>query len=268
MDLNAVETYRIARTRDDLTLTPGEILLGGGTWIFSDPNADVSGLVDLAGMDWPSIEATSDGGMRIAATATIAEVSALQHDHRWRCRALFGQCAEALLASFKIWNTATFGGNICRSYAAAGMVSLCVGLDGIAQVWRADGSDYHLPVERMITGNGTNTLSAGDVLRTVEFPEGALRARTAYRKIALSELGRSGAVLTGRQDEDGATVFGITASTLRPVTLRYEAIPSAATLRNDVLVVEDYYTDPLGVADWRRAVTAVLLEEIRQELMR
>jgi xanthine dehydrogenase FAD-binding subunit len=265
LDINTVAGYRFARARPDLALAEGERVLGGGTWLFSEPQPDVTGLVDLSTMGWPPYE-YRDGGLRIAATCTIAELARLRAHPGWHAWPLFQQCPNALLASFKIWNMATVGGNICRSFAAAAMVSLCVALDGVALVWTSDGGEYRIPVEQLVTGNGSNSLAPGEVLRAVDLPEHALRARTGFRKIALAALGRSGAVLTGRVDEDGAAVFGITAATLRPTVLRYPALPDAATLRADVDAADGYYTDPLGVADWRRGVSGVLLEEIRQEL--
>ncbi len=265
MDINTVARYRFARSRPDLALAQGERVLAGGTWIFSEPQLDVTGLVDLSTMGWPPYE-YSDSGLRIAATCTIAELTRLPMRPGWHARPLFRQCPNALLASFKIWNMATVGGNICRSFAAAAVVSLCVALDGVALVWTPDGGEYSMPVEELVTGNGTNRLAPGEVLRAVDLPEHALRARTGFRKIALATLGRSGAVLTGRVDEDGGAVFGITAATAWPTVLRYPALPDAVTLRADVDAADGYYTDPLGAADWRRAVSGVLLEEIRQEL--
>lgn len=265
MDLNTVAGYRFARSRSDLTLAPGERILAGGTWLFSEPQVETTGLVDLTTMGWASLE-YSPSGLRIGATCTIAELSRLPERAGWAAHPLFVQCANALLASFKIWDTATVGGNICRSFAAAVMVSLCVALDGVALIWTPDGGQYELPVELLVTGDGTNSLRPGEVLRSIELPEYALRARTAFRKIALATLGRSGAVLTGRVDDDGRATFGITAATLRPTMLRYPSLPDEATLRRDVATVEGYYTDPLGAADWRRQVSAVLLEEIRVEL--
>jgi CO/xanthine dehydrogenase FAD-binding subunit len=267
MDLNTVTSYRAARSRGELALAAGERIMGGGTWLFSEPQVDTSGLVDLTTMGWPALEYTADG-LRIAATCTIAELSKLPPRDGWAAHPLFFQCSSALLASFKIWNVATVGGNVCRSFAAAAMVSLCTALDGVALVWRPDGTEYRIPVEQLVTGNGTNSLAAGEVLRAIDLPDHALRARTGFRKIALAELGRSGAVLTGRVDEDGAAVFGITAATLSPAMLRYARLPDAATLRSDVYAAAGYYSDPLGAADWRRAVSGVLLEEIRQELSR
>jgi xanthine dehydrogenase FAD-binding subunit len=265
VDLNTVEHYRPALSRDDLALAPGERLLAGGTWLFSEPQVGTTGLVDLTTLGWPALEYT-DVGLRIGATCTIAELSTMPARAGWTAQPLFFQCATALLASWKIWNVATVGGNICQSFAAASMVSLAVALDGLALVWMPDGGQYRVAIKDMITGNGTNSLAPGDVLRAVDIPAAALRARTGFRQIALSTLGRSGAVLTGRVEDDGTTVFAITAATLRPAVLRYQQPPDARTLRQDVDAVEGYYADPLGAADWRRQVSGVLLEEIRQEL--
>ncbi len=275
MDLSTVTDYRFARTREDLALAPGERFLGGGTWLFSEPQTSVTGLVDLSTLGWPAWEVTggadgADEALTIAATCTIAELSRLPRDPgwrpEWRAAPLFTQCPDALLASFKIWNLATVGGNIVRSYAAAAMVALAAALDAEALLWTPDGGERRAPVAGLVTGNGTNNLEPGEVLRSVTIGGAALRARTAFRKIALAELGRSGAVVTGRQEESGAVVVGITAATSRPEVLRYTALPTSEALAADVEALTTYYTDPLGSADWRRGVTGVLAEEIRQEL--
>lgn len=266
MDLHTVSAYRTATGPDHLTLGPGERFLGGGTWLFSEPQDDITGLVDLSGMDWPAWEITPDGGLRVGATCTIAELARIPSRPEWRAHPLFAQCTQALLASFKVWNSATVGGNICRSYAAAAIVSLCAALDGVAEIWAVDGTRRSVPVADIPTGNGTNALAVGDLLRAVELPAATLAARTGFRKIALNAIGRSGAVLTGRVDPDGAAVFTVTAATSRPAVLRYARLPTAGELHADAAAVTTYYTDPLGVADWRRQVSVVLLEEIRQEL--
>ena len=267
MDLHTVTGYRFAHDRADLALAPGERIVAGGTWMFSEPQIDVDGLVDISRIGWPAIEYRPDGGLRIAANCPIAELAALRPQSGWRAHPLFAQCAHALLASFKIWNMATVGGNICRSFAAASMVSLTVALDGSAHIWRPDGTDRDIPVGELVTGNGTNTLESGDVLRAIDIPAYALQGTTAFRKIALAELGRSGVVMTGRLDEDGTVVVGITAATEWPTVLRYPSMPDADRLRDDVGSAAGYYTDPLGAADWRRATSMVFAEEIRAELV-
>ncbi|AFA72747.1 putative molybdopterin dehydrogenase, FAD-binding subunit [Gordonia polyisoprenivorans VH2] len=266
MDLNTISSYRHAHTRDDLALAPGERIVAGGTWFFSEPQVDATGVVDITGMGWSDVEDLPDGGLRVAATCPVATLASLPERPEWRAQPLFFQCATALLASFKIWNVATVGGNICRSFAAASMVSLAVALDAEALIWPPTGGERRVPVAELVTGNGTNTLGPAEVLRAIDFPGYALRARTGMRKIALAELGRSGAVVTGRVDEDGTAVFGITAATGWPTVLRYPTLPDAEVLRADIDSAPGYYTDPLGSADWRRAVSAVLADEIRAEL--
>lgn len=265
MDLDNVTGYRRARSRADLVLAAGERILAGGTWLFSEPQAAVRCLVDVTSMGWPGLEIT-EGGLRIGATCTLAELVSFEQRPGWNAQPLFFQCASALLASFKVWNVATVGGNICHSLSAAGMVSLCVALDGIAVVWTPGGGHYRLPIQELVTGNGENVLAQGEVLRAVDLPEHALQARTAYRKMALADLGRSSAVLTGRVDSDGSAVFSITAATLSPTVLRYPELPSPDRLRSDVQTMDGFHSDQLGVADWRRQVSAVLLEEALAEL--
>jgi len=274
VDIETVTTYRRAHIREDLALSPGEVLLAGGTWLMSEPQPEATGFVDLMTLDWPDLE-VDEGGLRIGATCTIARLVAWAEGRTtdaapppssWTAVSIIPDAANALLASFKIWNTATVGGNVCRSYAAAAMVSLAAALDGVALIWTADGGERRLPVAALMTGNGTNALAAGEVLRAIELPARALRARALLRKIALAEHGRSGSVVTGRIDEDGTAVFAITAATLVPVVLRYPSAPGTAALAADVAAASGYYTDPLGAADWRRDVSGVLAERIRAEL--
>lgn len=266
MDITTVRSFRVARVRADLALAPGEVVIAGGTWLFSEPQPGTTGLVDLAGMGWPDLEVDA-AGLRIAATCTIARLVAYSRGEgaQWPAAAMIPDAANALLASFKIWNTATVGGNVCRAFAAGAMVSLCVALDAVAEIWGPAG-DRELPVAELVTGNGTTSLGPGDVLRALRVPARALRSRAVLRKIALAEHGRSGAVVTGRIDPDGASVFTVTAATWRPTVLRFDAMPDETTLAAAVTSAPGYYTDPLGAADWRRAVSAVLAEDVRREL--
>ncbi len=268
MDIHTVTSFRSARTRADLALAPGETLLGGGTWLMSEPQPGTTGFVDLTTMDWPDLEVTP-AGLRIGATCTIARFVAWAHHEApsdWPATAMIPDAANALLASAKVWNTATVGGNICQSFAAAAMVGLTAGLDAEAVVWTPDGGERREPVATLVTGNQQNSLARGEVLRAVEIPVAALRSRFVLRKIALAEYGRSGAVVTGRVDSDGTSVFGITAATWAPTVLRFAVLPDRAALRAAVDAASGYYSDPLGSADWRRGVSGVLAERIRTEL--
>lgn len=271
MDITSVTGYRVARTRDDLALAHGETFLAGGSWLMSQPQPHVSGFVDLSGLGWDELHA-DETGLRIGATCTIARLVAgaerlLSFRPEWQALRIVPAAANALLGSFKIWNTATVGGNICRGFAAGAMTTLAVALDAVAEVWMPDGTAYRLPVADVVTGNGTTMLGHGEVLRAVHVPAAALGARAALRKIALAEHGRSGAVVTGRVHPGGSSVFTVTAATEAPTVLRFASTPTPAVLDTAVAAAPRYYSDPLGAADWRRGVSRVLAGRVLADLV-
>lgn len=266
MDLHTVSTIARARHRGDLrALAPDVAPLAGGSELFAYPRTHLTGLVDLLTLDWPALVADDDG-LEIAATCTFAELARMPAEPDWSAHPIFYQCCTALSGSFKIWNVATVGGNLCTSLPAGPMITLACALDAELLIWRRDGSDERLPAVDFVTGDAVNVLETGDVLRSLHVPAAALRSRTAYRKTALSPLGRSAAVLVGRLDADGGFVLTVTAGTVRPVQLRYPALPPHLRLRGDIDDIGTWFTDAHGAADWRRAVSGVLGEQILAEL--
>jgi CO/xanthine dehydrogenase FAD-binding subunit len=258
MDLHTVAAVRRARSRADLAgLGPATSVLAGGTWLFSEPQIDVHELVDLTGMGWPDLQRSPDG-LSIAATCTLASLVAADVP-------LARECCGALAASFKIWNTATVGGNICLALPAGSMTSLAVALDGVAVIWTGDG-ERRLPVVELVTGVRSTALAPGEVLRSVEIPAPALGARTAFRKVALSAEGRSGAVVIGRRDAGGEFVLAVTAATERPYRFGFATLPTEGELVAALDGIPRWYSDPHGAPDWRRHVTGLLAREIRAEL--
>jgi CO/xanthine dehydrogenase FAD-binding subunit len=248
---------------------PGDAWLAGGTFLFSEPHRHLRRLRDLAGAGWPPLT-TTPHGLDIAATCTIAELAGHARSPRAAQRELIRQCCEAFLASFKIWNTATVGGNVCTALPAGPMISLGAALDGTCLVRDADGHRRELPVAEFVTGAGTTALVPGEFLRSVTLPAAALRCRTAFRKGSLFPLGRSAALLIGRADPvDGSFVLTVTASTLRPVQVRLDAVPSAGALREaveDGIPADLYVDDVHGLPAWRRQLTVLFAEQIRAEL--
>jgi xanthine dehydrogenase iron-sulfur cluster and FAD-binding subunit A len=118
-----------------------------------------------------------------------------------------------------------------------------------------------------VTGNCTNALQEGEVLRSIFLPATALESRTAFRKIALSPLGRSGAVIIGRRAGAGLEIT-LTASTVRPVLLAFDELPDTVEQAAAIsaLPMTLWHDDPHGPPDWRAQVSAVLAEQIRVEL--
>ncbi|MEU6122787.1 FAD binding domain-containing protein [Streptomyces sp. NPDC047123] len=268
MDLHTVTAVRDARER--VPWRPGDRWLGGGTFLFSEPQPQVRRLVDLSRMGWDPLTELPDGSVEIAATCTIAQLS--RRARRWDLAAapLVEQCCRAFLASFKIWNMATVGGNLCNALPAGPMISLTAALDGVCLLVAQDGSTRRVPVTDFVTGAGRKVLGEGELLRSVTVPARSLAARTAFRQASLYGLGRSGALVIGVLDpNDGSFALTVTAATVRPYRLWFPLPPRAAELRAALAgtVPDDAWFDDIhGLPAWRRHMAFRLAEEIRAEL--
>jgi CO/xanthine dehydrogenase FAD-binding subunit len=181
---------------------------------------------------------------------------------------LIGECCRAFLSSFKIWNTATVGGNVCMSLPAGPMISLTVALEGICRIMNRDGGERRVAVEDFVIGNHKNVLQPGDLLRSIELPASALRKRSCFRRISLTHLGRSTALLAGTVDPgDGVFMLTVSASTERPHRIKFPKLPTADDLRGRLdLEVPNFFDDVHGTPEYRKHMTFHLAEEIRREL--
>ncbi|MFJ3172347.1 FAD binding domain-containing protein [Streptomyces roseus] len=268
MDLNTVLDVRDARRREPWR--PGDAWLGGGTYLFSEPQPHLRRLVDLSRMGWPPLSWQPDGDLDIAATCTITELSRFGRSLPATAAPLIEQCCRAFLASFKIWNMATVGGNLCNALPAGPVISLAAALDATVLLRGQDGATRRLPVTDFIRGAGVKDLREGELLRCVRVPARSLTLRTAFRQASLYGLGRSGALVAGTRDpQDGSFAVMVSAATTRPFRLWFALPPTAAALREaiDTAVRPDEWFDDIhGLPDWRRHMALRLAEEIRREL--
>jgi CO/xanthine dehydrogenase FAD-binding subunit len=269
MDLNTVDEIATPRARREMPAPrTGDAYLAGGTWLFSEPQPGLTRLVDLTGLGWQALLAETDG-LTIGATCTIAALAGFEAPAAWRAAPLIGQSCRALLGSFKIWNMATVGGNICMALPAGPMTALGTALRGECVIWCPAGGERRMAVKDFVLGPQRTALAPGEVLRAIKIPAGALRERTSFRQISLSPLGRSGALLIGTLGERG---FGltVTAATRRPVRLDFDTLPDsdALTARLGADIPESlYYDDVHGRPAWRRHMTYRFAEAIRRELL-
>lgn len=272
MDMPTVS--ELVRTSDPSDWRPGDAWLAGGTVLFSYGSDSLQRLLDITAAGWEPLS-VSDGGLEIAATCTIAELHAFPGTApagvraEWRALDLVQLCCDSFVASFKVWNVSTVGGNICTGLPAGPMTALTAALDGVALIHSPGGTSREIPVAELVIGDGRTALEPGELLRSVTLPAGVLRAGTAFRRQSLTNLGRSGVLLIGRVDEDGGFVLTITAATKRPVQLRFPSLPTAVELRTELSEQIDgelWHDDVHGLPEWRHYMTDRLAEEIRAEL--
>lgn len=268
MDLPTITEVRLPASRAEIVLSDTVIPLGGGTWLFSEPQDHLTGLVDLTALGWTPWARRPDGGLSLAATCTMAQLTRIPPQEGWTALPLLRQCAESLLQSFKVWNTATVGGNIATALAAGALIGLGGALDADLVLWTPDGGERREAVAAFVLAERTTAIRTGEVIRSIEVGPGPMAATTAFRRTALSPLGRAGTVLAARRDEGGGFVLCITGGTTRPEVLRFPEVPAAAALDAAVAAVPSWFSDAHGAADWRRSVSRLLAEEIRQELAR
>ncbi len=270
MDLNTITRFmRPAAPGDVAGWPPGHAWLGGGTWLFSEPQPRLDTLVDVEAFRWPSL-AVIDGGLQVAATCRIIELDSYKPPAEWRAGPLLRECCRSLLASFKIMNTATVGGNICMSLPAGALIALTVALEAQYTLWPREGEPRTVRAADFVLGDHCNVLRPGELLRGVTIPGSSLVKRYAFRRATLTHLGRSAAVLIGTQTPGSSDLMlTITAATPRPVQLYFPIAPDAASLSHAIQaeVADDaFFDDVNGTPAYKRHLTYLFAEQIRREL--
>ncbi|MDQ1011525.1 CO/xanthine dehydrogenase FAD-binding subunit [Streptomyces sp. V4I23] len=270
MDLNTItEVIRRPPDRPGMDWREGDAWLAGGTWLFSAEQPSLRRLIDLTALRWDPL-VPSGAGLEIGATCTIRDLHAFELQGDWIAGPLFARSCEAFLSSFKVWNSATVGGNICMSLPAGPLITLTVALEATYELWAPDGSTRIVDALDFVTGDHRNILTPGEVLRRIDIPARALRKRTAHRRFTLTRLGRSTVFLIGTQTPGTSDLLlTVTAGTARPVRIAFDTMPDARTLQEsiDAIPADVWFADPNGTPGHRRHLTKHFAEEMRRELM-
>lgn len=269
MDINTVtEVVRRPAEIPGSDWRSGDAWLAGGTWLFSDRQPDIRRLIDLVPLGWDGLSVT-DSGLEIGAMCTIRDLYEFSAPAQWPAASLLPISCEAFLASFKVWNSATVGGNICMSLPAGPMITMTVALDATYTLQDTDGSQRTVDAADFVTGDHTNILRPGELLQRVSIRLDALRRRHAHRRFTLTQLGRSTIFMVATQSPGGSDLaLTITAATTRPVTLTFDTMPDAEALTRRIDELDDalWFADPNGTPAHRRHLAKHFAEEIRAEL--
>jgi len=270
MDQGTVKEF-VRASGDDPTAQwqPGDAWLAGGTFIFSTPLPELRRLIDLTTLGWPSLEVTEQG-LRIAATCRVVELYDFVPPADWAAGPFLREAVDSFLAGFKIWNTATVGGNICTSLPASPMTTMGAALDATLEIWGPGGARRTSSLPDFILSNHVNSLQPGELLRAIDIPIASLKRRYSYQRFTLTKHGRSSEFLVGTSDPaQGDLLLTITAATSKPFVIRFPAMPSAAALRDAITASvsdPDYFDDPNGSPAHRKHMTYYLAELIRADL--
>ena len=269
MDQNTVKEFVVPPVDDPLAdWRDGDAWLAGGTLLFYTPMPHLRRLRDLSQMGWPSI-VVSDAGLEIAATCAVSELHDFDPPGEWAAGPFLRQCVEEYLAGFKVWNRQTVGGNICASLPAGPMITMAVALEAQFTLWAVDGTVRTVPALEFVTGDNTNILQSGELLRAIVVPASSLTRRYTIRRFSLTKHGRSSIFLVGTT-EPGELLITVTAATVRPILVRIPRTASADELRaalDESIPDRLYFDDPNGTPAHRRHMTHVYAQQIRAELV-
>ena len=269
MNLNTIVEVKRPKSFEEIEWRDGHAFLGGGTWLFSEPQVNTDTLVDLQQFGWAPLMVTP-AGLEIAATCRIVELHDFKGPPEWQAVPLFDKCIDAFLMSFKIWNAATVGGNVVMSLPAGAMISLTAALEGVCTLWPQNGQPRQVPVVDFVTGMHANVLQKGELLRSILLPATALKKCFAMRQVSLTRFGHSAALIIATVNDDGSDfLLTVSAATPRPVHLRFEKTPSASEMHGAIderLPSASWFHDVHGTAPYKRHITFYLAEQIRAEL--
>lgn len=270
MDLNSIETLLRPTKRAELPArAEGDAFLAGGTYLFSEPQPRLRRLIALDGFGWTPIE-IAPGGVRVAATCTLAQLAAAEMPPSWPATSLFAESIDALWGSFKVHKAATVGGNLCLALPAGPIAALATALDATCEIWTTDGDVREMAALDFVVGDTQNALEPGEILRAITFPAPALLRRAAFRQTSLTAFGRSAALVIGtRAPGSPARAITITAAVKRAVRVAFPSSPDTATLAAaidaaipDALLHDDIH----GAPGWRRHMTHALARDVVEAL--
>ncbi|QMU96567.1 FAD-binding molybdopterin dehydrogenase [Microbacterium esteraromaticum] len=281
MDVTSVE--EVLMCADPGRWRPGDSWLAGGTVIYSYGTDITRGaptrLLDITGAGWAPLtwHPDADGwSLEIAATCRIADVYALpaRVDLPAPRTELPGldivtRACDAFVASWKIWHVSTVGGNVATALPAGPMISLLSAWDADALIL-GPGGERRTPVAELVLAPARTGLGEGELIRSFRVPTKSLSETAAFRRISLTERGRSAALLIGRRTAPDTVRLTVTASTFRPIQLDLFR-PDAGRWRDAVDAAVDadggWYDDIHGAPSWRRLMTHRLGDEILAELL-
>ena len=174
--------------------------------------------------------------------------------------------------SFKIWNAATVGGNICMSLPAGADDLAHRGARRRLHALAARRQPREVPVVDFVTGNHTNVLQPGELLRSIHLPARAL-AQALRLPPHLADPSRALGRAAHRHAQRRRRRFpadhhrGHAAAGAARASTACRRPASCARRSTSAVRPNGYFDDVHGSAAYKRHLTYYFAEQIRAELV-
>lgn len=269
MDLPNIETYlRPENCQAVKKWQPGTAWLAGGTWLFSEPQPHLKILVDLARFGWSEIEVTPEG-LAIGATCQMEKLLHFSYPEKWTAvKAL--QSAVHQLASFKITNIATVGGNLCLALPVSNFAPIMVVLGASYEILNSNYQPDQISALEFQTGAQKTILQPGEVLRKIWIPQSNLEWLVNFKRIGVTPSAYAlSIVATAYHPKTSKVRFGLGGCVPAPRLIEFSHIPTSAEIEEALLSqipMSELIEDDKASADYRRHLTKVLMVRSLAEL--
>ena len=263
MDLYNVETYLRPQSLPEVSnWQPDWNWLAGGTWIFNQPQPQVTTLVDMQQLNWSEIEVNSEA-LIIGATCIQNDLLDFDFPAAWTATEALKDAVREL-ASFKLSHAATVGGNICLALSASTFAPVMVTLNASYEILKPNGEAYSVNAIDFQTAPQQTILQPGDVLRRIKIPIWNLAQwQTSFKRMAVYTSGYAIAiVVTAYYPQTQQVRFGIGGSVKAPRLIEFDSVPTPEQIVETFhgTSSQKYIDDERGSADYRRHITQVLMQ--------
>ncbi|HEY9301010.1 MAG TPA: FAD binding domain-containing protein [Phormidium sp.] len=267
MDLHNIETYLTPQKLEEISnWQTGWTWLAGGTWLFTEPQPQITTLIDLQNFGWSEIEINSEG-LTIGATCILSQLLNYNYPENWT--AVKGlKSAVHELASFKIQNVATVGGNLCLALPAGTFAPVMLALDAKYQILPLSGEPYWISALEFQTGAKQTILKPGEVLRKIFIPKENLELQVNYQRICLASAGLAISIVVAAYNPNTQKVrFGISGCIPSPKLIEFTQIPTITEITqklNDTIPLTEYLNDTTASNTYRQHITQILMKRSLQ----
>jgi CO/xanthine dehydrogenase FAD-binding subunit len=270
MDLYAVENYLCPTSLEEVQSWQKDwAWLAGGTWMFAQAQPQIKTLVDMQALGWAEVEIASDG-MAIGATCTLSQLLQVRYPPQWHGIAALHRAVHEL-ASFKVQNVATIGGNLCLALPAGTFAPALVALNATYHLLSLNGSTREVSAAMFQTGDRQTILQPGEVLRKIWIPAEKLHWQVDYQRICVATAGLAIAiVVVAHNPQTRHTRIVIGAAIPAPQLIILEQVPSSASLAAVLdmhLPLSRFVDDEQASAVYRRHVTLTMAQRSLQTLV-
>lgn len=238
--------------------------LAGGTWLYSQPQPQIRTLIDLERLNWSEIEITSEG-VTLGATCTLASLLRYPWPSHWLAISAL-QAAIQSLASFKVTEVATVGGNLCLALTVGSLAPVMLALSARYELWELSGAQRWVAAHDFQVGPQLTLLRSGEVLRRVHIPVDRLQRPAYFERFSSAEVEPALAIVVASVGENSSYSFSLNGAVSAPLQLRFPGRPHPAQICEALSPLSVWIADHRSSADYRRHLTALLMQRCLSHL--